>query len=260
MNGRFGARTVIFSLERKKKIRYIYFVSTLYIVATPIGNLGDITLRAIETFKNADVIACEDTRRTLRLLNHLEISKPLLSCRARNEREASQKVVRLLNDEKNIAYASDAGTPALSDPGAVLVNAAREAGHAIVPIPGASAFSTLLSAAGGFDKTVVFEGFLSPKAGRRRSRLAELMNGEAACVLYESPYRIVKLLADIADIDGKRVIVVGRELTKLHEEILQKDAISMYELFAARQTVKGEFAIYVSGGKTLNKTDADADI
>ena len=172
-------------------------MSTLYIVGTPIGNLGDITYRALETFKAVDVIACEDTRHTLQLLNHFEIKKPLVSCRAQNEQVVAQKLVRLLDEGQTVAYASDAGTPGISDPGAVLVDVAREAGHDVVPIPGACAFVSLASVAGSGGKSLLFEGFLSPKPGRRRSRLRELMATGFAFVLYESPFRIVKLLADI---------------------------------------------------------------
>ena len=145
-------------------------------VATPIGNLKDISFRALETFQEADFIACEDTRHTLGLLTHYEISKPLISCRAVNEAAASEKIVKLLDEGKKIAYASDAGTPAISDPGSILVRTAREAGHTIIPIPGASAFGAIMSIAGTYDKTVVFEGFLSPKAGKRKRRLQELFD------------------------------------------------------------------------------------
>ena len=169
-------------------------MSTLYIAATPIGNLGDITVRVLETFKTVDVIAAEDTRHTLQLLTHFEIRKPLISCRAQNEEEASKKIIGLLDEGKSVAFASDAGTPGISDPGAVLVKRVREAGHTVVPLPGASAFATLISVAGPGGKTIVFEGFLSPKPGRRRSRLRELLATGWAFVLYESPYRIVKLL------------------------------------------------------------------
>ena len=193
-------------------------------VATPIGNLKDISFRALETFQEADFIACEDTRHTLGLLTHYEISKPLISCRAVNEAAASEKIVKLLDEGKKIAYASDAGTPAISDPGSILVRTAREAGHTIIPIPGASAFGAIMSIAGTYDKTVVFEGFLSPKAGKRKRRLQELFDFGAGFVLYESPYRIVKLLADIAEIDSSRELIVGRELTKLHEEIIKGPA------------------------------------
>lgn len=224
-------------------------MSILYVVATPIGNLGDITHRALETFKSVDVIACEDTRHTLQLLTHFGIRKPLLSCRARNEEDASKKVLEVLKKGQNVAYASDAGTPALSDPGAVLVRLVREAGHDIVPIPGASAFATLLSVAGGTDKTVVFEGFLSPKPGRRRTRLKELLDTGYGFILYESPFRILKLLTDLAEISDERAVVIGRELTKLHEELISGTAAELRDDFASRQKILGEFSVFVSGKK-----------
>ena len=225
-------------------------MSILYVVATPIGNLGDITHRALETFKSVDVIACEDTRHTLQLLTHFGIRKPLLSCRARNEEEASKKVLEVLKKGQNVAYASDAGTPALSDPGAVLVRYAREAGHEIVPIPGPSAFATLLSVAGGTDKTVIFEGFLSPKPGRRKSRLKELLETGYGFILYESPFRILKLLTDLAEINNERDLVVGRELTKLHEEVISGTAGELRDDFASRQKILGEFSVFISGKKS----------
>lgn len=216
-------------------------------VATPIGNLKDISFRALETFQEADFIACEDTRHTLGLLTHYEISKPLISCRAVNEASASEKIVKLLDEGKKIAYASDAGTPAISDPGSILVRTAREAGHTIIPIPGASAFGAIMSIAGTYDKTVVFEGFLSPKAGKRKRRLQELFDFGAGFVLYESPYRIVKLLDDIAEIDSSRELIVGRELTKLHEEIIKGPAAEVLQNFEKRLSIKGEFSVFVTG-------------
>lgn len=234
-------------------------MATLYIVGTPIGNLSDITYRALETFKTVDVIACEDTRHTLQLLNHFEIKKPLISCRAQNEQTAAQKIVHLLDEGQNVAYASDAGTPGISDPGAVLVDVARAAGHTIVPIPGACAFVSLASVAGSGGKSLLFEGFLSPKPGRRRSRLRELMATGFAFVLYESPFRIVKLLADIADIQCERRIVVGRELTKLHEEIVEGTAAEVLEDFAGRSKILGEFAVFVSGTKDVQFLDEDTE-
>ena len=219
----------------------------LFVVATPIGNLKDISFRALETFQEADFIACEDTRHTLGLLTHYEISKPLISCRAVNEAAASEKIVKLLDEGKKIAYASDAGTPAISDPGSILVRTAREAGHTIIPIPGASAFGAIMSIAGTYDKTVVFEGFLSPKAGKRKRRLQELFDFGAGFVLYESPYRIVKLLADIAEIDSNRELIVGRELTKLHEEIIKGQAAEVLKNFEKRPSIKGEFSVFVTG-------------
>ena len=219
----------------------------LFVVATPIGNLKDISFRALETFQEADFIACEDTRHTLGLLTHYEISKPLISCRAVNEASASEKIVKLLDEGKKIAYASDAGTPAISDPGSILVRTAREAGHTIIPIPGASAFGAIMSIAGTYDKTVVFEGFLSPKAGKRKRRLQDLFDFGAGFVLYESPYRIVKLLADIAEIDSNRELIVGRELTKLHEEIIKGSAAEVLQNFEKRPSIKGEFSVFVTG-------------
>ena len=234
-------------------------VSVLYIVGTPIGNLGDITLRAIETFKNVDYIAAEDTLHTLPLLNHLVIKKPMISCRAQNERTAAAKIVEILDQGHSVAYASDAGTPGISDPGAVLVDIVREAGHQVVPIPGASAFATLISVAGSGGKTLIFEGFLSPKPGRRRSRLRELMQTGDAIIIYESPYRITKLLSDIADIDSTRRIVVGRELTKLHEEITSGSAGTLRDDYANRPSIKGEFAIFISGTKNIQLSEESAD-
>ncbi|WP_191017431.1 16S rRNA (cytidine(1402)-2'-O)-methyltransferase [Treponema zioleckii] len=235
-------------------------MSTLFIVGTPIGNLGDITFRAVETFKSVNVIAAEDTRHTLQLLNHLEITKPLISCRSQNEEFASQKIIKLLDEGQTVAYASDAGTPGISDPGAVLAGLARKAGHTVVPIPGPSAFASLVSVAGAGGKTLIFEGFLSPKPGRRRSRLRELLATGDAIVLYESPFRIVKLLVDIAEIDGTRRVVVGRELTKLHEEIVEGTAEEIRDDFANRDKVLGEFAVFISGVKKSKLSDESTDI
>ncbi|MBQ9539218.1 MAG: 16S rRNA (cytidine(1402)-2'-O)-methyltransferase [Treponema sp.] len=230
-------------------------MSELYIVGTPIGNLGDITYRALETFRTVDVIAAEDTRHTLQLLNHFEISKPLISCRAQNEESASNKIIQLLDGGQSVAYASDAGTPGISDPGSVLAARVRQAGHKVVPIPGASAFATLASVAGGGGKTLVFEGFLSPKPGRRKARVKELMEGGNAFILYESPFRIVKLLGDIADIDSERRVVVGRELTKLHEEISEGTARQVLDDYSSRAKVQGELAVFVSGLKKTQVSD-----
>jgi 16S rRNA (cytidine1402-2'-O)-methyltransferase len=224
-------------------------MAALYIIGTPIGNLGDISFRAVETLKKADLVACEDTRRTLKLLNHLGIQVKMLSCRSQNEEFAAEKVISALNQGQTVAYASDAGTPALSDPGAVLAAMAAKAGHDVIPIPGPSAFAALLSVAGGRDKTVVFEGFLSPKAGRRKSRLRELMAMDAACILYESPFRILKLLADVAEIDSERYICLGREITKIHEEFIRSSAVEALEILGKKKEQIGEFSLYISGNK-----------
>ena len=227
-------------------------VAILYIIGTPIGNLGDISLRAVEILKTADLVACEDTRRTLKLLNHLEIRVKMLSCRSQNEEFAAKKINTALDQGLTVAYVSDAGTPALSDPGAVLVRLAVAAGHEVIPIPGPSAFASLLSVSGGTDKTVIFEGFLSPKQGRRRSRLRELLTMKAAIILYESPFRILKLLEDIAEIDNEQYICVGREMTKIHEEYLRGTAAEVLACCAEKKELLGEFSIFISGN-TGNK-------
>jgi 16S rRNA (cytidine1402-2'-O)-methyltransferase len=225
-------------------------VATLYIIGTPIGNLGDISFRAAEIFKTAGLVACEDTRRTLKLLSHLGIRTKMLSCRSQNEEFAAKKVIAALDQGQTVAYASDAGTPALSDPGAVLARLAAAAGHEVIPIPGPSAFAALLSVSGATDKTVVFEGFLSPKPGRRRSRLRELLEMKAAIVLYESPFRILKLLEDIVEIDNERYVCVGREMTKMHEEYIRGDAMAVLACFAAKNELIGEFSVFISGNKS----------
>ena len=222
-------------------------MSTLYIIGTPIGNLGDISFRAAEILKTVSLVACEDTRRTLKLLSHLGIRVRMLSCRAQNEEFAAKKVIAALNEGLAVAYASDAGTPALSDPGATLARLAARAGHDVVPVPGPSAFAALLSVAGGTDKTVVFEGFLSPKPGRRRSRLKELLSLKAAIVLYESPFRIIRLLEDIAEIDEMRYTCVGREMTKIHEEYIRGTVGEVLAVLAERKELVGEFAVFVGG-------------
>ncbi|MDR3303929.1 MAG: 16S rRNA (cytidine(1402)-2'-O)-methyltransferase [Treponema sp.] len=224
-------------------------MAILYIIGTPIGNLGDISYRAVETLKSASVVACEDTRRTLKLLSHLGISVPLISCRSGNEARASEKLVALLNEGKTVAYASDAGTPALSDPGAALSRAASQAGHEVIPIPGPSAFAALVSVAGGMDRSVVFEGFLSPKPGRRRARLRELLALDCAFVLYESPFRIVKLFDDLSELDGARYACVGREMTKVHEEYLRGSVQELCAILSARTEQRGEFSVYISSKK-----------
>lgn len=224
-------------------------VATLFIVATPIGNLADITLRALDVLRGVDVIACEDTRHTLKLLNHYGISKPLLSCRSQNETEAAEKIVRLLEEGKDVAYASDAGTPGVSDPGQRLTAEVRKAGYGILPIPGPSAVTTLLSVAGFGGRTVTFDGFLSPKAGKRQKRIEELLEREENFLLYESPHRILKIMAVLAEKEPSRHVIIGREMTKMHEEYVEGTAEEVFRLFEGRNSQKGEFVILVSGRK-----------
>lgn len=236
----------------------------LYIVGTPIGNLGDITLRALETLKEADVVACEDTRHTLKLLNHFSIAKALVSCHANDEARAAIRIVSLLAAGKKVAYCSDAGTPGLSDPGALLVREARAAGYTVVPIPGPSAFATLVSVSGFGGRGLLFDGFPSPKTSRRRARLAALLEREEAFLLYESPFRIAKLLADLAVLDPDRRVCLGRELTKIHEQIVEGSAAELASRFSAGASEaipeKGEFALLVAGksGRTAVGNEEDA--
>ena len=243
-------------------------MSVLYVVGTPIGNLDDITYRAVETFKKVQVVAAEDTRHTLELLNalekkglleHSDIRKQMISCRSQNEEKAAEKIIECLENGNDVAYASDAGTPGISDPGAVLAGLVRKAGFDVVPIPGPSAFATLVSVAGAGGKTLTFEGFLSPSPGKRRKRLRELMATGDAVILYESPFRIVKLLTDIADINNDRRIVIGRELTKLHEEIIEGTAGELRDDFSGRDSIKGEFAVFISGTKKVQLSDESTD-
>ncbi len=218
-------------------------MSKLYIVATPIGNLDDITLRAINTLREADVIACEDTRHTQTLLTHLGITgKRLIACHAHNEAASSQGIVGLLGQGLSVAYCSDAGTPGVSDPGSRLVRVVREAGFDVVPIPGASASVTLISASGLAGKTFTFEGFLSPKSGRRKSRLKELLEREEAFIIYESPFRILKTLGELRDLDDSRRLVLGREMTKAFEQFIYG---TPSEVISELKVVKGEFALVV---------------
>lgn len=217
----------------------------LYMVATPIGNLEDITYRAVRILGEVDVIACEDTRHTSLLLSRYSIHKRLIACHAHNEEESAKGILGLLDSGLNVAYCSDAGTPGVSDPGARLVEYIRQDGrHRVVPIPGASAGVSLVSAAGNIGKSFTFEGFLSPKQGRRRERLSELFSRGEAFIVYESPFRVVKMLRDIAEA-GEARLVIGRELTKAHEEIISGSAEEMLQEFSRREQIKGEFAILV---------------
>lgn len=218
----------------------------LYIVATPIGNLEDITLRALRVLKEVDLIAAEDTRHTRILLNHYDIRTPLTSYHERNERTKAQPLVERLLGGENIALVSDAGTPAISDPGYRLVVDAIHAGIRVIPLPGPAALAAALSAGGLPTDRFAFEGFLPAKKHERRARLQELKNDARTLVFYEAPHRLNESLQDMQQILGDREIVVGRELSKVHEEFLRGTVSEVMARFADRE-VKGEITIVVHG-------------
>lgn len=225
-------------------------IGMLSVVATPIGNLGDITLRAIDTLKSADAIACEDTRVTAKLLARYDIQKPLVIYHARSGRLAADRVLALLADGKHVALVTDAGTPGISDPGQELVAAVRERmnGHARVEaIPGPSAVAAALSIAGLPAASFVFLGFLPHKKGRQ-SLFKEIASEGRAVVFYESPHRIEKALASLADIlPDTRRIAVCRELTKIHESVVRGSAQEVAAYYAAHpKEVRGEFVVVVA--------------
>jgi 16S rRNA (cytidine1402-2'-O)-methyltransferase len=217
---------------------------TLYVVATPIGNLEDITARALRILKEADVVACEDTRRTRALLTHFDIHTPTVSYYEHNKLTRGPQLLRQLADGRSIALVSDAGTPGISDPGVLLVREARAAGIPVVPVPGPSAVAAALSAAGLAADRFVFDGFLPVKPGRRANRLKALRDLEMTIVVYESPHRIIAALEAIAAVFGGRPIVVARELTKQFEEIITAPAAEHLERVRAR-AVRGEFTVVI---------------
>ena len=224
-----------------------YPESTLYVVATPIGNLADISLRALHVLQRVDAIACEDTRHTQTLLRQYGIEKPLLAVHEHNEAQAAGLVIERLQRGERVAYVSDAGTPAVSDPGARLVAAARAAGLAIMPLPGASSVTTVLSAAGlssaGGGTGFVFAGFLPSKAGERDQAIQALQADGRATVILEAPHRIEALARALAVLQGRQ-ITVGRELTKQFEEIATVPAQDFAAWLAAGpQRTRGEFAL-----------------
>lgn len=218
----------------------------LYIVSTPIGNLKDITLRALEVLKEVDLIACEDTRHTRILLNHYGIDKPTVSFHSYSQRKRIDELILKLKEGSNIALVSDAGTPGISDPGYLLIKEAIAEGIAFTAIPGPSAFLAALTLSGIDSSRFVFRGFLSPKPGRRKNQLAELkMFADYPVVLYESAHRIIKLLEDIAEVFGRRRVICVREATKKFEEVLRGCAGDLAERFREMPS-RGEFVVIIS--------------
>jgi 16S rRNA (cytidine1402-2'-O)-methyltransferase len=217
---------------------------TLYVVATPIGNLEDITLRALRTLREVALVACEDTRRTRGLLSHFGISVPVTSYFEHNKVAKGERIVRELAAGKSVALVTDAGTPAISDPGFLVVRQARAAGAPVVPVPGPSAVIAALSAAGVPADRFVFEGFLPVKPGRRVHRLEALRALETTIVCYESPHRILASLEAIGQVFGEIAIVAARELTKQFEEIVSGTPAALRERWT-KGPVRGEFTLVI---------------
>ncbi|HYK62707.1 MAG TPA: 16S rRNA (cytidine(1402)-2'-O)-methyltransferase [Bryobacteraceae bacterium] len=217
----------------------------LYLVSTPIGNLEDITLRALRVLREADLIACEDTRQTRKLLDHFGIAKPTVSYHEHNEAARARELAEKLAAGANIALVSDAGTPLVSDPGYRLVRAAIEAGVPVVPIPGASAALSALAGSGLATDSFRFCGFLPAKQGQRRKALESLRGETCTLIFYEAPHRVMESLTDIEAVFGERSVVVARELTKMHEEFLRGTAAAVRAQLSGRVAVKGEITILI---------------
>src|ERR1700722_9615211 len=221
----------------------------LYLVATPIGNLEDITLRALRVLKQADLIACEDTRHTQKLLNHYSIATRTVSYHEHNEMTRATELVKRLEDGASVALVTDAGMPGISDPGYRLISLAIRHGMPVVPIPGASAFLAALVASGLPTDSFRFSGFLPAKRGERRAALEAIKNSPRTQVFYEAPHRVVESLEDVCEVlEEARQVVIAREVTKLHEEFLRGRAGEVLETLKARDAVKGEITLLI--GKT----------
>ncbi len=232
---------------------------TLYLVGTPIGNLEDITLRALRTLKEVELIACEDTRQTVKLMNHYGIEKPTISYHEHNELTRAPELVVHLEDGDNIALVTDAGTPGVSDPGYRLVALAVRHHIRVVPIPGASAFLSALVASGLPTDAFRFSGFLPAKAGARRTALEAIRNSPLTQIFYEAPHRIVETLRDIVEILGpERHVVIAREVTKLHEEFLRGRADKVLEQLEQRGDIKGEITLLIGKAEDVPQTQPPA--
>jgi 16S rRNA (cytidine1402-2'-O)-methyltransferase len=230
----------------------------LYVVSTPIGNLEDITYRAVRILKEVDWIACEDTRTTRRLLDHYGIATRVISYHEHNEAERAAELIERITQGENGALVSDAGTPLLSDPGYRIVHAAAEAGVRVEPLPGPSALLAALVVSGLPTDQFHFGGFLPPRQGQRKRLLESLADEEATLIFYEAPHRIMEALEDIAAVMGNREVVAARELTKMYEEVLRGTAAEVGATLAARDSIRGEFVILI--GKALTPATNDVPI
>jgi len=221
----------------------------LFLVATPIGNLADVTLRALRVLKEVDLIACEDTRHTVRLLDHYGITTPRQSYHEHNEAGRTTQLVELMRQGKNIALVADAGTPLISDPGHTLVSACRRAGIEVVPIPGASAAIAALAASGLSADTFFFAGFLPPRSSARRQALEKLSGIPVSLVFYEAPHRLLSALEDMVGILGPRQACLARELTKVHEEWLSGTLPEILQQLKGRTRIRGEITLVIEGNR-----------
>lgn len=232
---------------------------TLYVVATPIGNLEDMTYRAVRILGEVDLIACEDTRQTRKLMDHYAIQKPTISYHEHNETERAAELTSRLLAGTSIALVTDAGMPLVSDPGYRLVRAAVECGVPVIAIPGPSAALTALAASGLPTDSFHFGGFLPSKPGQRAKLLEALADEHATLIFYEAPHRILEALAAVEDALGPRPVVVARELTKVHEEFLRGTAAGIAAQLAARDSVKGEFTLLIGKATAPPKDDTPLD-
>lgn len=230
----------------------------LYIVATPIGNLDDITLRAIKTLKEVDLIAAEDTRHTLKLLNHLEISKPLISYHRHNEEQRKEVIINRLKNGENIAIVSDAGTPGICDPGEVVIYECIKENIKVVPIPGACAMVNALIASGISTREFSFLGFLPLNKKLRKEKLEEIKSEKKTLIIYEAPHKLKNTLEDLKKTLNKdRKIVLARELTKIHEEFIRGN---IEEILSKVDNLKGEMVIIIEGNKDIEENNKFLDI
>ena len=228
----------------------------IYLVATPIGNLSDISMRAIETLKNADIIACEDTRNTIRLLNHFEIKGHLTSYHEYNKIDKAYELCEKVKEGNNIAFVSDAGMPAISDPGYELVDIAYKEGLEVTVVPGASAVVSALAISGISSRRFAFEGFLPADKNEKKEILTELSQESRTLILYEAPHRLLKTLKELFEYMGDRNIAIVREITKLHEEVLRgklADIIADYE--SEKIAIRGEYVLVIEGKSLLEKRE-----
>ena len=228
----------------------------IYLVATPIGNLSDISMRAIETLKNVDIIACEDTRNTIRLLNHFEIKGHLTSYHEYNKIDKAYELCEKVKEGNNIAFVSDAGMPAISDPGDELVDIAYKEGLEVTVVPGASAVVSALAISGISSRRFAFEGFLPADKNEKKEILTELSQESRTLILYEAPHRLLKTLKELFEYMGDRNIAIVREITKLHEEVLRgklADIIADYE--SEKIAIRGEYVLVIEGKSLLEKRE-----